>query len=318
MKFLLPTGIGDSVWALHKIQAVAQKHGSSHEEINVGLVCGVESKIETRALDFLRRFKFIDSVRMCPGYSILKEPVFRVDGCWNYIEDGFYKFKGEDWCVLIPNEPLERGVRLEKWLPDIPIRWDIWDDFHIRAEEIEHAGQIMPKGPYAVFYPGPLDGNTVQGHNRDMLWRPQDWIELGRRLYEEHKLRIVVVGAPYDAAYYDTVIGPNLNGASGYWKNLIGRTSLGALWTITRYANLVVSYQAGVGIVSTYLHAPTAIFWRPKGNSIVRESYLSFDEKMASAWVPPAVQAAGTHLPLIYGRHDVDYIMREVKSRSWV
>jgi hypothetical protein len=317
MKFLLPTGIGDSVWALHKIQGVAAKHGAT--EIDVGLVCGEQSKIETRAIDFIQRFKFINSVRMCSGYSILKSPAFRADGCWNYIEDGFYRFRGEDWCVLIPNEPLERGVRLEQWLPDIPIRWDIWDDFEITNEEVMRAQEMRrPWRPYVVFYPGPLDGNTVQGHNRDMLWKPQDWINLGQRIHNEFDHDIVTVGASYDASYYDTLLAPNLNGTSGYWTNLIGKTNIGELFSVTLNARFVISYQAGVGIVSSYRGTPTGIFWRPKGNSIVRDAMLSFDEGMASAWVNPEMLQHRKHLPLIYGKHDVDYIMHEVRNRLWV
>jgi hypothetical protein len=312
MQFLLPTGIGDSIWALHKVQAIAKAQNEAR--IDIGLTCGVASQVETRALDFVRRFSFIDSVRMCPGYGILQSPVFTPEGYWNYIDDGIYEFDKQKWCVLVPNAALERGTRLENWLPHHAINWDIWDDFRITMQE-----ELLANGriPYAVFYPGPLDGNTVQGHNRNMIWRPQDWIELGRRIHQDLGLRIIVVGAPYDSSYYDTLLAPNLNGASGYWTNLIGQTNIGELFTLTRNAKFVISYQAGVGIVSTYLRTPTAIFWRQHGDSIVPNAYLSFDERMASAWVPPAILRDKLHLPLYYGRHDVDYIMNEIHARRW-
>jgi len=79
----------------------------------------------------------------------------------------------------------------------------------------------------------------------------------------------------------------------------------------------VISYQAGVGIVSTYLGTPTAIFWRPYGDSISPQWILSFDERMASAWVPPATIEAGKHLPLIYGRHGIQHIVSEIRRRGW-
>ena len=316
MRFLLPTGLGDSVWALHKIQGVAARHNA--DSIEVGLVCGEKSAIESRSLDFVRRFKFIDSVQMCPGYSILNYPAFTSDGYWNYIEDGFYDYKGEKWCVMVPNAPLERGIRLENWLPLIPINWDIFDSFRITDYERELAADLSRTlGPFCVFYPGPLDGNTVQGHNRNMIWRPQDWLDLGARIHRELGLKIVVVGAPYDASYYDTLLAPNLNGASNYWCNQIGRTNIGELFAITDAAQFVISYQAGVGIVATYLKTPTAIFWRQRGDSITQDGYLSFEEKMASAWVPPKQIADGSHLPLYYGRHDVDYVMKEIAVRGW-
>lgn len=316
MRFLLPTGIGDSVWALHKIQSVAASLGSSR--IDVSLACGNPSVIESRALDFVRRFSFVDSAEMRPGLALMHDPVFTPEGYWNYIDDGLYDFDGERFCVLVPNAALERGTRLEQWLPQHATNWDIFDDFRIDASEHAFADALAGAvGPFAVFYPGPLDGNTVQGHNRNMIWRPDQWLSLGERIHRELGLAIVVVGAPYDAPYYDALLAPRLNGASSYWTNLIGRTSVGELYATTSRARFCVSYQSGVGIVATLLGTPTAIFWRARGDSIVSGAMLSFQESMASSWVPPAALAAGSHLPLIYGRHGVDEIMAAATARGW-
>ena len=317
MRLIVPQGIGDSVWALFKAQAIRDKLDPGGP-LEVYLSCGEESTVETRALDFVRRFSFVDKAGM-RKFELRNEPVFRPDGCWNYIEDGNYLFNGEQYTVLIPNAALERGERLESWLPHYPIRWDIFDDFLIHPHERNFAAAVtLPLGPYCVFYPGPLGGNTVEGHNRGMLWRPADWITLGEAIRAEYGLHIVVVGAAYDADYYNALIAPNLNGASHAWTSLIGATSLGELWAITSGAKFVISYQAGVGIVSTYLGTPTAIFWRPHGNSISSHGYLSFSERMASAWVPPHIIQSGTHLPLIYTRHDVPFILGQIRDRGWM
>jgi hypothetical protein len=317
VKFLLPTGIGDSVWALHKIQAIrdAQEPGGS---IDVHLACGSHNAIESRALDFVRRFTFVDSAQMfvCGGLGNL--PPTRPDGTYNYISDGWYDYDGGRYCVLIPNATLERGERLESWLPHYPIRWDIFDDFRILAPERRVADRLASTvGPYAVFYPGPLLGNTTNGHNRGGLWRPTDWLRLGQRIRDEFGLHIVVVGAAYDAAYYDEFLAPMLNGLASNWTNLIGGTSLGELWSITSRARFVISYQAGVGIISTYLGTPTGIFWRADGDSISPDMYLTFREAMASAWVPPSILSSGSHLPLIYGRDSVDSVLAEIRTRRW-
>lgn len=50
MKFLLPSGIGDSVWGLHKIQSVSKKIGDGRIDIYLS---GGNSVIESRALDFV-------------------------------------------------------------------------------------------------------------------------------------------------------------------------------------------------------------------------------------------------------------------------
>jgi hypothetical protein len=317
MKYLLPTGIGDSVWALHKIQSIRDQLDPGGE-VAVYLSCGEISPLQTRAIDFIRRFPFVNYVEMKAGYELRREPIFHPAGYWNYIDDGMYEFEGERYCVLIPNAALERGTRLEHWLPQYDIDWNIFDHFHIAPEERAVADRLHARiGPYAVFYPGPLGGNTFEGHNRNMLWKPQEWVELGERVRKELGISIVAVGAPYDYDYYQHLLLPRLNGSSAYWTNLIGDTTLGELWSITSRAKFIISYQAGVGIVSTYLHTPTAMWWRARGDSISNHGFLSFEEDMSHAWVPPATLKSGAYLPLIYGRHKVDYIMDEIKSRGW-
>jgi hypothetical protein len=313
MNFLLPQGIGDIVWALFKIQAIrdAQDPGGP---IDVHIACGGTSAIETRALDFVRRFSFVSSAEMFVCRGLGNNPPVRTTGRYNYIQDGWYEYDGERYCVLVPNAALEEGVRLEDWLPHHAIDWGIFRDFRITDAERRIGDELSRKlSPYAVFYPGPLMGNTTNGHNRRSLWTPRDWRDLGRRVHDELGLPIVAVGASYDASYYDILLRPMLNGDASYWTNLIGGTSLGELWSVTSRAKFVVSYQAGVGIISTYLGTPTAIFWRPEGDSISPDFYLSFDERMASAWVPPDILATGQHRALIYGRDKVPDVVSWAK-----
>lgn len=319
MKFLLPTGIGDTVWALFKIQSIRDRLDPGGA-IDALIACGddyASNPIESRAVDFVRRFSFIRSVAM-QSANIHSSPWHSTDGCYNYLEDGRYDVAGESVCVLIPNAALEHGIRLEDWLPQYSINWEIFADFHLSPTEVAFGDSLHASlGEFACFYPGPLSGNTHNGHNRNGIWKPTDWIQLGRRIHAEYHLPIVVVGASYDAPYYNHLLSPDLNGDGGYWTNLIGHTSIGQLFSVTRHAKFMVSYQAGVGIVSTYLNVPTAIFWRAHGDSISPDVYLTFSEQMASAWVPPSILSAHTHLPLVYGRHDVAYIMEEIKSRGW-
>ena len=321
MKVIVPTGIGDSVWALHKVQAIRDRLDPDGA-IDIRLACGNDytiNPIESRALDFVRRFPFISSAEMLP-FSIHNPPWHLPSGLYNYIEDGMYDIAGEPHCVLIPNATLERGERLESWLPQYAIDWSIFADFHISDSERQFAEAIRYNlgSPFAVFYPGPLNGNTHNGHNRNALWAPQQWITLGRHIRREFGLPIVIVGAPYDAPYYNHLLSPELNGCGSYWHNFIGQTTIGQLFALISLSRFVISYQAGVGIVSTYLNIPTGIFWRPQGDSISPDVYLSFDERMASAWVPPRTLASGGHLPLIYGRHDEEYIMNRIKERQWI
>lgn len=315
MKFILPQGIGDSVWALHKIQSANRALGGG--PIHVGLNCAEEGGVESRALDFVRRFSFVESARMLPGFGIHPQNWLDNEGRYIYIPSGPVRFMDEMYYALMPNGHLERGMRLESWLPEFEINWDIMDSFCITDEE-KLAGESLKEqlGEYAVFYLGPASGNTIEGHNRGPMWTPDDWVTLGRRIINELGLKIVLVGAPYDLTYY--IMHINLTHADQRdWICLIGETNVGQLYSVTMNSRFVISYQSGVGIVSSYLKVPTGIFWRPKGNSINPNYYISFEEQMASAWARPETITAGKHLPLIYGRHGVDYIMDQIKLRGW-
>lgn len=323
MKFLLPQGIGDSVWAIHKIQAVRDKLAPG-EPIDVFLTCSDRNSLQDRAMDFIRRFEFVASAEMRLNYGLLHNygvdrPPFTPGGYWDYIEDGMYEFAGERYCVLIPNAPLERGIRLEQWLPQYDIDWDIFSRFRLTSKEIAYGNMVRAKvGPYAVFYPGPLGGNTLEGHNRNMLWKPSEWIELGERVHRELGLAIVVVGAEYDHDYYTHMLAPRLNGSASHWIDLIGRTSIGELFSVTGNAKFLISYQAGVGIVSALCHTPTAMWWRRRGDSISQAGFLSFEEDMSTAWVPPAILESGSYLPMIYGQAKVESILDEISRRGWM
>src|SRR5712671_6160112 len=101
MRVLTATGIGDVAWTLHKIQSVRDKLDPGGP-IDISLVGG-NNKIDSRAVDFVRRFSFINSVNM-KAYEIHPEGTwYHPSGRYNYLEDGLYTFDGEQYCVLIPN-----------------------------------------------------------------------------------------------------------------------------------------------------------------------------------------------------------------------
>jgi ADP-heptose:LPS heptosyltransferase len=212
----------------------------------------------------------------------------------------------------MPNAPLEKGIRLENWLPEFQINWNIMNDFKIDPNDIAKADSLRQAGEYVIFYLGPELGNTGAGHNRGSIWKPEDWIKLGDRIKQELKVKIVVVGAEYDRSYFDKYLKGRVD-----WTNLIGLTSVSHLFAVVKNSRLTISYQSGVGIMSSYLGIPTGIFWRARGDSVSSDYYISFDEGMASAWVNPDMLNQKKHLPLIYGRHDSEYIMQEIKERKW-
>jgi len=320
MKFLLPQGIGDSVWALHKIQSVSNHLGNG-DGIFVYLNCvDLNSPIQRRALDFVKRFKFVNDADMLVTHIHDYSNYHDEEGHYIYIPDGWRTIhNGENVFALMPNGPLERGVRLEDWLPEYSVNWDAAKEFSFTNEELDWADALYHRiGPYCTFYLGPMDGNLVSGHNRGMIWTPQDWLALGQFCQNKLGLRVVVLGADYDTSYYDSMVLPIFGRyLQPSWINLIGETEIGATFAIVKRSRFTISYQSGIGIFSSYLGVPTGIFWREKGNSINSAVYLSFEEEMASAWTRPDMLSSGKHLPLIYGRHNVEYICNEIVKRGW-
>jgi hypothetical protein len=315
MKFLVPQGIGDSIWALTKVQSIAESFGD--KTIDIVINVGSSDVRECRAMDFILGFDFVNTFGM-KRVDIIQPPreiLTDVDGHFRYIPDGPDSVKGIDW-TLMPNAAMERGIRLEDWLPEYKTNWNVMEHFKItqlasrRGLEIENS-----LGQYCVFYMGPLVGNTKAGHNRGPIWKPEDWIALGKFIQEELRLGIVVVGAEYDKSYFQEYIHAYRDSDS--WLDLIGRTGIDETYSIISKSRFVVSYQSGIGIVAEYLRIPTAIFWRQKGDSISDEFYGSFDEKMNGAWSPPDMIASGKHMALYYGRHDVKYICDEIVRRGW-
>jgi len=309
MNFLVPQGIGDSVWALLKIQDISKKIGDG--VINVFIACSdANNTSEARSLEFVRRFDFVDKCEMYQmpmegrqGCVLLLGAAADANGLYRYIDSGATTLNGIDY-VLIPNYTLERGIRIEDWLPEYEINWNVMD--HFRFESVKRTKQ------YIVFFMASTSGNTMAGHNRNSLWAPQQWVELGRRIQKEFDCDIFVVGADYDMSYYTDYIKPLLR-EDDNWSNYIGIFNIEGTFSLVKNARFVMSYQSGIGIVANYMNVPIAIFWRAKGDSISPNSYVSFEEGMASAWAKPGVK----HLPLIYGRHDVDYIIDEITKQQW-
>jgi len=142
-----------------------------------------------------------------------------------------------------------------------------------------------------------------------------EWAELGRRL-QGRGLKIVCVGAHYDRPYWERALHWKVVGWN--WHDFIGRWEIGQTLAVLKRAQLVVSYQSGIGIVSSYLGVPTAMWWRPKGNSITPGAYVSFEESMATAWVRPDMLEQNKYLPLIYGRESVDQIEAALVENKWI
>lgn len=319
MKILVPQGIGDSVWCLFKVQDLVAKKGDG--VIDLLVAAWYDNPMESRAVDFLRKFKFVHSAnvfimprRINEGPVLQPGPPADENGYYRYIPDGPDAQIGDFDYALMPNAPLEKGIRLENWLPEIATNWKIMDDFVFTQQEEDFGNDFKRKmGNYVIFFMASLDGNTSSGHNRNALWTNKEWIELGEMLHARYNVNIVVVGTTWDESYYEYKIKPFVH-TKPHWHNTISTWPIGHTLSVVKRSSLMVSYQSGLGNVAHYMGKPLAMFWRPKGDSISSHHYVSFEESMASAWARPDFLKRNLLLPCVYGKHKVNDILEFAKK----
>lgn len=306
--FVLPQGIGDSVWALLKIKALA-----NGKPIDVILAGDPRQEVCLRAVPFVKRFPFVRDV------SVLDVPHLEhgraedstdPKGRYLYVPDG----ERGGFHYLMPNKTLEEGKRIEEWLPGVPLDWGIIEEFSWKdTEKGKELGRSLE--PFAAFYLGPESGNTTEGHNRDWLWEPRDWMALGRLLVKRG-LKLALIGASYDKSFWERYCRAGFVEAGIPVLDLLGRMEIGDTFALLRHAKVFVSYQSGLAIFAQYLGVHVVSWWRPEGNSCHHGYLVSFDEKMRDAWTRPEYQ--DRYMGLIYKTLTPGDIVAEMDRKGWL
>lgn len=311
LKVAVPPGIGDSLWSITKIPHLRRLHEAD------AVIVAVKGTSLNRSQDFLSAFTCVDRVIYEDFPIHPPEGQLTKEGPYLYI-DSQQDWKGYDW-LLISNGHLERGNRLEDWLPEIDTDFTLGSQWVFNPTYLRKAQEFRSSlnGRYAVFYLGPYAGNTRDGHNRGPIWSVKDWCALADSLHHNYGLKIVLVGAEYDKDFSDGFMLRMRD--RDYIIDLVGETPIGLTYSYILYSEMCVSYQSGIGIFSVYLGVPTVLWWRPYGDSISPWHYISFKNEMATAWAPPWSLENGRYLAEIYGdESNPQRILNEVEARQWI
>lgn len=301
----VPPGIGDALWAMTKVEAICRSLDAERAEL---YIC---DGFPRRSKEFLEQFDFVSKAEYCEWSCVEGQSPLNADGTVNYAPSQVNWHGQYDW-LLTPNVPLENGQRLEAWLPEFETNWRVMDKWHLSLSELNAGSGMFAKvGPYATVYASSVRGNTIEGHNRGPIWKPEDWLELTKLIRGELKLAVVFVGAEWDRGYIRSLeaIGCMAD------CDAVGSHSIGETMAIIRGSRFFLGYQSGLGIAATYMGVPTGMWWRPHGDSILPHAYQSFREDMATAWVPP--DAGEKYMPLLYGRESPRQIVDAIWSRNW-
>lgn len=305
LRVAVPAGIGDSLWTMTKIRSMLKQYGAKKAIVTL---CGGPPR---RAGDFIERFDFIERAEYS-DLSCVKDEWWTGTGTYNWGNSQPRWHNRFDW-MLQANRQLESGERLEDWLPEFETDWSVVTDcFRLTLGELQDAVRRRDLGRYALFYFGPYAGKGT-GHNRGELWKPADWKKLAERV-RSMGIKIVGVGAEWDLNYWEKRLRP---AGVPLDDNLIGKTTIGELCALISKAEFLIGYQSGLVNFACYAGVNCAGFWRPHGDSIHEERYVSFSERMATAWAPPEAVDSGRYLPLIYGKCTPESIAEHAKL-NWI
>lgn len=130
---------------------------------------------------------------------------------------------------------------------------------------------VMENTPYVVFHLYP--GGSMENQRK---WLESSWVELGKRLYQMHHVRILFSGANVDAKRAEYTAGLLQQGGVPA-ENIAGKYSLSDMITILAKARLVVSVNTGimhlaaaVGVPLVALHGATSeLRWGPLSDKAV-------------------------------------------------
>jgi FkbM family methyltransferase len=306
IRVAVPAGIGDSCWCLVKLAALLRREGAD------AAVVDAEETPLPRTREFLEHFDFVACSGYTPWHITEADPHVLPDGTYNYApsQPGWH---GEfDW-MLQANGHLERGARLADWLPELEPEWDFARRFRFQPDEqaTAHVFAHEVGTPYVVMFAASETANTSCGHNRGPLWTPREWAVLCDRFLKDG-VRPVFVGAEWDRSYFERRLRPLLPSAV---LDRIAPWPIGTTFAVIKRSAGVIAFQSGLGIFAVYLGVPCAMWWRPDGDSIHPERFISFREAMASGWAPPGAVETGRYLPLVYGRCSPESIHSHAQAR---
>lgn len=196
--------------------------------------------------------------------------------------------------MMQANSHLEHGNRLEDWMPDLEINWNVMDHFKVHDSDVTYVKENLPE-KYFLIYFGNVSGNTVENHNRGPRWTPEHWVELIENLPD---IPLIAIGAYYDAAYFNNYINPLLKNRKV--ESRIGDFSITRTVEVIRASKGLIAFQSGLGCISGLLGVPTCMWWRKKGDSISKDWYISYEEEENGAFVPKEMLESGKYIPAIY------------------
>ena len=206
---------------------------------------------------------------------------------------------------IAPNEHLERGRRLEQWLPDIPT------DFHYPLNTsptqcdsaFNLSDEIRGRFPGAVRIG--VSAASYRGSEAWSTWRMERWSRLLDLIKKSAggNVCFVLMGGFWDDLTYA------LSKRDDSFE-LVGKTDIGTAYMLHNYLDGYIGFSSGLGVMRTLLGLPTMMLWPVHqvelSTSWAPPEMLRDHSYLAVQWVEP-FEVAEMAEPWLHG-----YVLKEV------
>lgn len=254
-------GIGDSIWLFQKLI-------NSGEKFNFKLPDGKPQRGK-QIFDLLP--SVVASSEYVSGLSYKILELYNIQKSvplWSKIKDrSFY---------LSCNSHLEKGNRLEDFLPDLPITFKI--DWNTSTEDSDTAKQLLPApDTYIGFY-----GSSYSAQRSWGFWNERGWFQLIKMFHErDPHLVPVIIGADFDGDLGGRLI-QLLQDADIPHVNTIGQP-LSVVIEILKRLAYFIGFPSGLSILNETLGKDTFMF------------YPSHLKLMMNTWAEPSRIESGAY-----------------------
>lgn len=261
----VPSGIGDVSWAYSKLK---------HAEPMLWQIADGWPYRTKPFLDMLDNIAGVEYGQF--GYEDIvtfgnmhSKPTWR-----EVISNGFGRI------LIEPNSHLERGCRLEDWLPDLPC------DFHyeIRTSptDRERAESLLAGLETPLWG---ISAASYRGSEAWTTWNYKQWSKFLNAFHAKWGGTIILLGGFWDDLTSSL--------ADDGYKDLVGKTSVGCMVEVLKQLKGFIGFSSGLGVIRTVLRLPAFMLWpdhqQPLSTSWAPEWMLESGLYVASRWLEPDV-----------------------------
>lgn len=256
MQVAVPAGIGDVSWIYSKLHNAPEGwmfelhvvDGWPHRTVNF---CHLLPRVTAPKYDGISYTEIVHFQQLHDLTS------------WSRLEEcGFGR------VMLSANLHLERGLRLEEWLPDLAT------DFHYPLQtRKDHAdvaermiGEARKRGRVLIG----ISAASYRGSEAWDTWRGDRWnrfLDLVRECSKE-PICFVLMGGFWD----DLTLA--LSSRDDVLE-VVGKTSIGEAVELIRLMDGYIGFSSGLGVISTILSTPAMMLW--PGHQV----------ELSTSWAPP-------------------------------